>query len=97
LDECLKLRIELRFNFDLKASYRVLENANTEYKTLANSCQVDLAICNKNQLKQSICLLVNPEIQVNKSDIAAHLCVAVGSLAMACTIATPAKHQKLPC
>ncbi len=65
-----------------------MEHANTEYETLENSCQVDLAVC-KNQLKKSICSLVDLEIKVNKADIATHFSVAVGSLAIASTIAAP--------
>jgi hypothetical protein len=80
--------ISTRFKFNLKASTRVLEQANQEYETLSDSCQIDLAVC-KNQLKQSICSLVDLEIKINKTDIATHFCVAVGSLAIACAIATP--------
>jgi hypothetical protein len=72
----------------LKPSSRVFEQVNTEYETLENSCQVDLAVC-KNQLKKSICSLVDLEIKVNKADIATHFSVAVGSLAIASTIAAP--------
>jgi hypothetical protein len=80
--------ISTRFKFDLKSSSRVLEHANTEYEILENSCQVDLTVC-KNQLKKSICSLVDLEIKVNKADIATHFSVAAGSLAIACTIAAP--------
>jgi hypothetical protein len=80
--------ISTRFKSDLKSSSRVLEHANTEYETLENSCQVDLAVC-KNQLKKSICSLVDLEIKVNKADIATHFSVVAGSLAIACTIAAP--------
>jgi hypothetical protein len=77
-----------RFKFDLKSSSRVLEHAKNEYETLEASCQMDLAVC-KNQLKKSICSLVDLEIKVNKSDIATHFCVALSSLAIACAIAAP--------
>jgi hypothetical protein len=80
--------ISTRFKFNLKSSSRVLEQATTEYETLENNCQIDLAVC-KNQLKKSICSLVDLEIKVNKSDIATHFSVAVGSLAIACAIASP--------
>jgi hypothetical protein len=86
--------ISTRFKFNLKASTRVLEHANTQYETLSDSCLMDLAVC-KNQLKKSICSLVDLEIEVNKTDIATHFCVAVGSLAIACAIASPCidSHQ----
>jgi hypothetical protein len=86
--------ISTRFKFNLKASTRVLEHANTQYETLSDSCQVDLAVC-KNELKKSICSLVDLEIEVNKTDIATHFYVAVGSRAIACAIASPCidSHQ----
>ncbi len=49
----------------------------------------------KNQLEVSICKLVDLEIEVIKTAIAAHFCEAVGSLAIACAISTPTIEDHL--
>jgi hypothetical protein len=79
--------ISTRFKFDLNTTTRVKEQANAEYEALSDSCQVDIAVC-KNQLKVSICKLVDLEIKVIKSAIATHFCEAVGTLAIACAISS---------
>jgi hypothetical protein len=74
------------FKFDLNTSTRVKEQANAQYKALSDSCQVDIAVC-KNQLKVSICKLVDLEIKVIKTAIATHFYEFVGSLAIAAQLA----------
>jgi hypothetical protein len=86
--------ISTRFKFDLNTSTRVKEQANAQYEALSDSCQVDIAVC-KNQLKVSICKLVDLEIEVIKTAIATHFCEAVGSLAIACAISTPTIEDHL--
>jgi hypothetical protein len=86
--------ISTRFKFDLNTSTRVKEQANAQYEALSDSCQVDIAVC-KNQLKVSICKLVDLEIEVIKTVIATHFCEAVGSLAIACAISTPTIEDHL--
>ena len=86
--------ISTRFKFDLNSSTRVKEQANAQYEALSDRCQVDIAIC-KDQLKQSICKLVDLEIEVTKNTIATHYCEAVGSLAIACAISSPTIENHL--
>jgi hypothetical protein len=72
----------------LNSSTRVKEQANAQYEALSASCQqVDISVC-KNQLKQSICMLIGFEIKVNKTAMATLLCKAIGSLAIACDISS---------
>lgn len=80
--------ISTRFNFNLSTSTRVLEQANDQYETLSDRCQMDLAVC-KDNLKKSISSLVDLEMKVIRDDISKHFCVSIGSLAVACAIATP--------
>ena len=80
--------ISTHFKFDLNSSTRVKEQANAQYEALSDSCQVDIAVC-KNQLKNTICKLVDLEIEVIKTVIATHFCEAVGTLAITCAISSP--------
>jgi hypothetical protein len=80
--------ISTRFNFNLNATSRVLEQAKDKFETLTDNSQITLEIC-KNELKKDICSLIDLEIEVIRADIEKHFCVSVGSLAIACAIATP--------
>ncbi len=86
--------ISTRFKFNLNSSTRVKEQANAQYEVLSDSCQVDIAVC-KNQLKNTICKLVDLEIEVIKTVIATHFCEAVGTLAIACAISSPTIENHL--